>query len=72
MIQNEYTAEEHARLVVNINATFFQRGIRRSENNTTAGRNLRVEICKRLDQLSDSYANERICQNSGQGIEYCV
>ena len=63
--RNEHTAEEHAGLVTNFNATFFQRGIGRSEDNTTAGRNLRAEICKRLDQLSDSYANERICQNSG-------
>lgn len=26
-----------------------------------------VEICKRLDQLSDSYAVKRICQNGRQG-----
>ena len=47
--RNEHTAEEDAGLVANFNAPFFQRGIRRSKDNTTAGRNLRTEIYKRYD-----------------------
>ena len=42
MTRNEHTAEEDAGLVARFNAPFFQRGIRRSKDNTTAGRNLQT------------------------------
>ena len=44
MIQNEYTAEEHARLVANINAAFFQRGIGRIEDNPTTDTNYQIAM----------------------------
>lgn len=43
------------------NAAFIQRGIGGGKDNTTTGRNLRTEICERLDQLSDSSGAECIC-----------